>query len=253
MRGVIWSPEPRGASGETDRPITTVKPRDIMKRTITLLTALLLVVGLAAGPAMAKGQGNGKDDNNATSLGKVALDTEVGWLAGDGLPDGEFITAEKQGIVLGLRAHQRHTGLLGVTGTMGDRVAVYEAPTGLSSGDNNGTWNYDWHVDVSDAKGNAKGKTLADYRLTLEQDFTSESLFGVLGADPVELSLGDFAACADAVLTATRCQQSWNPGFGNADYDPNAEGTYDLRLVLTPETFNGPPIAVAIQVHVTDA
>lgn len=57
------------------------------------------------------------------------------------------------------------------------------------------------------------------------------------------------AVCA--VATATKCQQSWNPTFGNTDFNPNAEGVYNFRLVLTPSTFNGPPIAVVMQVNVT--
>jgi len=47
------------------------------------------------------------------------------------------------------------------------------------------------------------------------------------------------------------CQQSWNPTFGNTDFDPTAEGTYNLRLLLTPATFSGPSLAVQIQVNVT--
>lgn len=188
--------------------------------------------------------------SNAGSLGKTTLDTEVGWVIGSGQFDGEFITAESQGVVIGLRAQERFVGPIEVTGAQGDRVGVYEANTGKtgSATDNLGTWNYDWHVDLSDAKGNAKGKTLSDYKLVLEQDFTEESLFGVLGNDPVVLPIP--AVCDGA--TATLCQQSWNPGFGNTDYDPDEVRTYNLRLVLIPETFNGQPLAVSIQVNVTD-
>lgn len=49
------------------------------------------------------------------------------------------------------------------------------------------------------------------------------------------------------------CQQSWNPGFGNDDFNPDEDNTYNLRLLLTPETFDGPPLAVAIQVDIADA
>lgn len=198
--------------------------------------------------------------SEAGSLGEVTVDTEVSsWDVGTGNPNGEFITAEGQGVELGLRAMQRFVGLLGVTGDRGDRVAVYEAPVGpslRSPGDNNGTWNYDFHVDLSDAKGRHAGKTLSDYRLVLEQDFTEQSLFGSLGSDPVELPLdaeppvGEGVCSNDTFDAATLCQQSWNPGFGNDDYDPGEERTYHLRLVLTPETFDGRPLAVAIRVEV---
>lgn len=197
--------------------------------------------------------------SNAKSLGKVTLDTEVSsWDIGDGNFNGEFITAEGQGVVIGLRAIERFVGLLGVTGDKGNRVAIYEASTGISSGINNGTWNYDFHVDLSNAKGRHSGKSLSDYSLVLEQDFTEQSLFGVLGSDPVQLPLdaeppvGSGVCSNDSFDAASLCQQSWNPGFGNTDYDPNEERTYNLRLVLTPATFNGNPLAVTMRVIVAD-
>jgi hypothetical protein len=212
-----------------------------MKKRIIVVSALIALIGATFGTAaLAKGKAEGPK-----SLGKVTLDTEVGWTIGSGQFDGEFITAEKQGIVIGLRAQERFVGTLDVSGTKGNRVGVYHADTGSTGGDNNGTWNYDWSVDLS----GAKGTTLSDYSLTLEQDFTSESLFGILGSDPVVLPMPD--VCDSP--TATLCQQSWNAGFGNGDYDPFAEGTYTLRLVLTPETFNGPSIAVVIKVVASDA
>lgn len=208
--------------------------------------------------------------SEAGSLGKVTVDTEVSeWNVGTGQPNGEFITAEVQGVEIGLRAQERFEGLLGVTGDQGDRVAVYEAPAGpspRSAGDNNGTWNYDFHVDLSNAKGRHAGKSLSDYKLVLEQDFTEQSLFGVLGSDPVQLPLDAQAnggVCVNDTFDPDNlCQQSWNPGFGNspareangegAAYDPDEERTYTLRLVLTPETFNANPLAVVIRVIVSD-
>ena len=194
--------------------------------------------------------------SQAGSLGQVTLDTDVSsWDIGSGNPNGEFITAEGQGVVIGLRALERFEGLLGVTGTKGNRVAVYEAPTGptpRSPGDNNGTWNYDFHVDLSDARGKHAGKTLSDYTLLLEQDFTEESLFGVFGTDPVELPMVAGVCDGDSFDSAGLCQQSWNPGFGNPDYDPDEERTYHLRLILVPETFHAQPLAVAMRVVVTD-
>lgn len=192
--------------------------------------------------------------NNADSIGKVNVDANVSqWEIGSGQFNGEFVIAQGQGIELGLRAQERFEGLLQVTGDKGNRVGVYEAASG-STGGNNATWNYDFHVDLSQAKGNAKGKDLSDYKLVLEQDYTGQSLFGQLGFDPVELPLNaePLGVCSTDTFTSTLCQQSWNPGFGNTDFDPSVEGTYNLRLVLTPETFNGQPLAVAIRVNVSD-
>lgn len=192
--------------------------------------------------------------SEAGSLGKVTLDTDVSaWEIGTGNPNGEFITAEGQGVVIGLRALERFVGLLGVTGDQGDRVAVYEAPAGpspRSPGDNNGTWNYDFHVDLTNAEGRHAGRSLSDYRLVLEQDFTGQSLFGAFGSDPVELPMVEGVCDADTFDADNLCQQSWNPGFGNDDYDPAATRSYTLRLVLTPETFDAQPLAVVIRVDV---
>lgn len=204
--------------------------------------------------------------SEAGSLGNVTLDTDVSeWNVGSGQPNGQFITAEGQGVEIGLRAQERFEGLLGVTGDRGGRVAVYEAPAGpspRSPGDNNGTWNYDFHVDLSDARGRHAGKTLSDYRLVLEQDFTEQSLFESLGSDPVELPMVEGVCVSSTFDPDDLCQQSWNPGFGNspdreesgegAAYDPDEERDYHLRLVLTPETFNAQPLAVEIRVEVSD-
>lgn len=222
---------------------------------ILLFMMVLLVLGLIGGPAMANDH---TSRGEAGSLGKITVGTDVSeWNVGSGQENGEFAVSELQGIELGLRAQERFVGPLEVTGDQGNRVGVYEASTGSTGGDNNGTWNYDWHVDLSDAKGNAKGKTLDDYRLVLEQDFTEQSLFGVLGSDPVELPLAPeppvgAGTCSNHTVSSTLCQQSWNPGFGNTDYDPLEERPYNLRLVLTLETFNGPPMAVVIRVNVTE-
>lgn len=193
--------------------------------------------------------------NNVDSIGKVNVDANVSqWEIGSDQFNGEFVIAQGQGIELGLRAQERFEGLLQVTGDKGNRVGVYEAASG-STGGNNATWNYDFHVDLSQAEGNAKGKDLNDYKLVLEQDYTEQDLFGALGSDPVQLPLKAESAggvCSEDTFTSTLCQQSWNPGFGNDDFNPTAEGTYNLRLVLTPETFNGQPLAVAIRVNVSN-
>lgn len=194
--------------------------------------------------------------SEAGSLGNVTVGTDVSsWDVGTGQPNGEFVTAEGQGVEIGLRAQERFEGPLDVTGADGDRVGVYEASTTEGDPGDTGTWNYDFHVDVSEATGRHAGRTLSDYTLVLEQDFTDESLFGALGSDPVVLPMAaesDGGVCSDGTATETLCQQSWNPGFGNSQYDPSEERTYDLRLVLTPETFSGQPLAVAIRVEVTD-
>lgn len=234
-----------------------------MFTSVTMIVAILLIsagLALAAPPA---GTGNQDRPDRTTpasaakSLGKVTLDTSVyGDSAGDmnygdGIPNGEWVTAEVQGVEIGLRATDRTDGVLDVTGLNGDRVGVYEASTGFDgTTTDRAEWNYEWSVDLRNATGNAEGKTLDDYGLSLYQDYTGQSLFGVLGSDPVSLPMPE--SC-DFLENGQVCQQSWNPTFGNDDFDPNAEGVYTLRLVLTPDTFSGPSLAVSIHVTVLDS
>lgn len=217
------------------------------KQLIFLIIIGLLAMGIMAGTALA---------NKAGSLGKISVGTDVSeWEIGSGQINGEFVVSEIQGIELGLRIQERFEGPITVIGDRGNRVGVYEASTGESSA-NRATWNYDFHVDLSNAKGNARGRTLDEYRLVLEQDYTEQSLFRIpdvfdgLGFDPVELPFP--GVCDPSTLTATLCQQSWNPTFGNTDFDLDEERTYKLRLVLTPATFHGPTLAVVVLVNVTD-
>lgn len=211
-----------------------------MKRRISVAVGVVAVVAaLSASPAAA-----GKGDK---SVGKTTIDTAVdaGINYGTGIDNGEWVTAEIKGIEIGLRATDRTDGLLDVTRAKGNRVGVYEASTGLDADETDrAEWNYEFHVDLSRAVGNAAGTTLADYSLELEQDFVP----GV-GATALPMPFVCDAA------TDTLCQQSWNPmmfGATSAGYDPAAEATYNLRLVLIPETFSGPALAVAIQVNVTN-
>ena len=103
-------------------------------------------------------------------------------------------------------------------------------------------------MDLRNAQGVAAGKTLADYHLTLETDmFTGLQFFPFPTFPvPIDLTFGGLVP-GNAVLY----QSSQNPVFGNDDFDPAVVGTYNLRLVLTPKTFNGPSLAVSIQVNVS--
>lgn len=176
-------------------------------------------------------------------------------IGGGGQINGEFTIAQRNGIQIGLRAQQRFVGplmavpnttnLIGILGT-------YEATTGFSGNSFPGdatdkeraTWNYDWHVDLRDAFGVARGKTLGDYDLTLETDIAATTLFGF--ALPLDLTFGG-AVPDDTILF----QSSQNPKFGNVPFDATAAATYTFTLVLTPTSFNGPPLRVSIQVNVS--
>jgi hypothetical protein len=164
-------------------------------------------------------------------------------IGGSGQINGEFTTAERLGIQIGLRAQERFVGPIEATPSTNGKVGIYEAAAGGDS-DGRATWNYDWHVDLRNAHGVAAGTTLDDYDLTLETDMFTEQ-FGF--DEPIDLTFGGVIGSGLVLY-----QQSFNPVFGNTEFDPSAPGVYNLRLVLTPKTFNGPPLAVAIQVVVTD-
>ncbi len=173
-------------------------------------------------------------------------------IGGGGQLNGEFTIAERYGIQIGLRAQERFVGTLMTVPNNDNHVGVYEAAGGFSgnsfSGDamdkERATWNYDWHVDLRDAFGVARGTTLGDYDLTLETDIAATTLFGFML--PLDLTFGGFIP-DDTILF----QSSQNPDFGNPPFDAEAAGTYTFTLVLTPITFKGPPLSVSIQVNVS--
>jgi hypothetical protein len=162
-------------------------------------------------------------------------------IGGGGQINGEFTVAERNGIQIGLRAQERTVGPIMAVPNRNNKVGIYEAASGVGvTGLAN--WNYDWHVDLQNAQGVARGTDLSDYDLTLDTNI-STTLYGA--PVPVDLTGGGIIA-GNAVLY----QNSWNPLFGNVEFNPFVAGTYDFVLTLTPKTFNGPPLQVTIQVNV---
>lgn len=211
---------------------------------------LLATTGTVYGKGPVSGPGKvavGVDASTWTS--DLAQDPDQGLfpIGGNGQVNGEFTTAERYGIEIGLRAQERFVGTIEADPSRNGKTGIYQALTGFSSG-TRATWNYDWHVDLQNAKGVAAGTTLDDYDLTLETDMFS-SLFG--SDIPADLTFG-FANPDFVAPNAVLFQGSFNPDFGNDEFAPGVEDTYHLTLVLTPQSFNGPPLKVAIQVVVTD-
>ncbi len=226
-----------------------------MKKTFLVMA---MVIALAMSTMAGAFAGVTSSGNAANSLGKTTVGTDASeWtsdtasnvddgifpIGGSGQVNGEFTIAEVQGVEIGLRAQERFEGTLEATG---NRIGVYEA-TAIegSAEDNTGSWNYDWHIDLRDGTNAHADRTLSDYTVMLETDHTNgQNLFG--SSVPLDLTFG-----SEVLDNAVLYQSSQNPGFGNGVFDPSAAKTYNLRLVLTPKTFNGPPLAVAIQVNVT--
>ena len=165
-------------------------------------------------------------------------------IGGSGQIDGEFTIAERNGIQIGLRAQERFVGPLMAVPNNNNKIGIYEATTGFSDTSFRATWNYDWHIDLRNAHGVAAGTTLADYSVTLETDIATTTLF--FFPLPLDLTFGGFIP-GNAILY----QSSQNPKFGNPPFDATAPGTYNFTLVLTPASFNGPPLKVSIQVNVS--
>lgn len=158
-------------------------------------------------------------------------------VGGSGQINGEFTIAERDGIQIALRATDRTDGLLDVT--LKGNKGHYLASTGFDDPPANtrAEWNFDWHVDLR-----GTDTTLGGYDLTLTQTFTP-ILFGFVG--PVDLTFDGTFAADNTVLF----QESWNPVFGNVIFDPEAEGTYNLKLTLKPKR-GGKPLSVQIQVRI---
>lgn len=235
-------------TGPSRREATSI--RMVVLAFVGALALLLATTGTSYGKGPVSGPGKvavGVAASTWTS--DLAQDPAQGLfpIGGSGQLNGEFSTAERYGIEIGLRAQERFGGPLEATPNLNGKIGIYQAETGFSTG-TRATWNYDWHVDLRNARGVAAGTTLADYDLNLETDMFS-SLFG--SPDPADLTFG-FTDPNFVAPNAVLFQESFNPDFGNSEFDPQVEDTYHLTLVLTPTSFNGPPLEVTIQVVVTD-
>ena len=208
---------------------------------------LALCLG-AMGAAWAKGpvSGPGRVDvgvDASTWESNVPVCTGCIPIGGAGQVNGEFTTVERNGIQIGIRAQERFAGTLDAISNKNGKVGIYTADTGFSDVLERATWNYDIHVDLRDARGVAAGTTLVDYDLSLVTDIAT-----VLD-EPVSINLISAFGLPDGTVL---WQTSQNPKFGNLPFAAEDEATYFFRLVLTPKTFNGPPLAVEIEVDVVD-
>lgn len=224
-----------------------------MRTAIIALVAAGFFVGqaYAQGPA---GNKRGELPRSGPGLVEIGIDAST-WssneptgdglipIGGSGQVNGEFTIARRLGIEIGLRAQERFVGPIMAVPNHNNQVGIYQAETGFSDAQGRATWNYDWHVDLRNAYGVARGRSLGDYVLTLEADIADSTLFGF--PLPLDLTFGGFIP-DDTVLY----QSSQNPKFGNPSFDAAAPGTYEFTLVLTPKSFRGPPLKSSITVQV---
>jgi hypothetical protein len=211
-----------------------------MKRTTWVVAAALLAATVSV--AFAGDKERFGTDVTEWSSSTTPVPGVVIPVGGSGQVNGNFATAERNGVEIGIRAQRRFLQNVDpLANSVDKKVAVYQADTGTSDVEGRATWNYDLHVDLRGAQGVMKGKTVGDFSLTLDTDIGT-TLFG----QPVPWDLGT------AIPNAVLFQTSLNPKFGNAPFDATAEGTYSFTLTLTPVTFNGPPISVSMRVEVTN-
>jgi hypothetical protein len=211
------------------------------KRFVSTVKMLAMSIALVAVAVPAAAQEQSRFGVLATEWdsGTVAVPGVVAPIGGAGQVNGEFVTGERYGVQIGIRAQDRFVGTLPVTRSK--HTGIYSAAAGYSTAPQ-ATWNYDLHVDLRYAQGVAAGKTLGDYTLVLDSDI-SPAYFGC--AFPCELTT--FPGTSGLVLL----QGSQNPSFGNPLFDALAEDSYSFTLTLTPKTFNGPPITARMRVDVS--
>ncbi|EED34363.1 hypothetical protein NOR51B_300 [Luminiphilus syltensis NOR5-1B] len=230
----------------------------IMKATLraatAVIAALLLTSAVAAKPDKKSGPGEVLVGVNASEFDSTtAFDPPNGIypVGGSGIPNGEFTVARRLGIEIGLRATERFEGPYPAYPNENGKVGIYQSVTGQSesaTGTPGAIWNYEFHIDLRGARGVAKGTTLSDYNATIDSNFWEE-LSEASGIPlPFSLNVDTPVSNGNAVLF----QGSQNALFGNPFFDVNEPDTYEMTLTLTPETFNGPPLSVSIEINVID-
>lgn len=130
-----------------------------MNRLCAALSSAAFAMLLIPAPATAQEQsrfGVDASEWDSTTLPVSGVILPVG---GAGQVNGQFVTGERYGVQVGIRAQER---LFGPTlpVTRAKQVGVYVAATGYSSPAPLASWNYDLHIDLRNAQGVAAGKTL---------------------------------------------------------------------------------------------
>jgi hypothetical protein len=215
---------------------------------VSLMGVSLVVLAATVQAANSSGSGPGQtrfgvDVSAWSSSVPVLGNNALLPIGGAGQINGNFVTAERNGIQIGIRASERFVGLLPPV-IEDAKVGFYSALTGISDTFGRATWNYDIHVDLRGAQGVAKNTTLADYDLVVETD--------IFGGPPVSLDFKAFAGVFNGGNPSiVLFQTSQNPKFGNPPFNSFAPRAYSFRLVLTPKTFNGPPLVAEMSVVVS--
>ena len=208
-----------------------------MHRLYTALSTAALAALMVSAPATAQEQSRFGVDASEWDSATVPVTAVIIPVGGSGQVNGQFVTGERYGVQVGIRAQERFTGPL--LATRAKQTGVYGATSGYGVPPL-ATWNYDLHIDLRNAQGVAAGKTLGDYTLVLDSDI-GPAFFGC--PFPCDFGVG-------LPPTVKLFQTSLNPYFGNATFNALSVDTYFFTLTLTPKTFNGPSITARMRVDV---
>lgn len=216
-----------------------------MSKVYAIVSATTLAALLVATPSAAQEQSRFGVDASEWSSATVPIAGVVIPVGGSGQVNGQFVTGERYGVQVGIRAQERFVGPT-MPVTRAKQVGVYQATTGVSDGLGRAKWNYDLHVDLRNAQGIAAGKTLGDYSLVLDSDI------GLTLTTPVSTCAFpcDLSALFFLPATVEIFQASLNPVFFSTGFNPMAQDSYSFTFTLTPKTFNGPSITARMRVDV---
>ena len=194
-----------------------------MYKVLGTFSAASLLMLLVAAPSAAQEQSRFGVLASEWDSATVPVASVIVPVGGSGQVNGGFVTGERYGVQVGIRAQERFAGPI-LPVSRSKQTGVYQASTGFSTGAN-ATWNYDLHIDLRNAQGVAAGKTLGDYTLVLDSDI-STSFFGC--TFPCDLSSG-------LPSTIELFQTSQNPKFGNPSFDATVEDFVLLYAYAHPQ------------------
>lgn len=192
-----------------------------------------------------------------TSL-TLAADVNPGVIMGSGIGNGSFTVDTANGIELGLRAKVRFDSGGNPSGTYNyDGVNTYSFnPADGSPPAGHSMWSFDWSINSDVAGSSGDNLTAFTYQLALFKiNADGTNINDAVAFDPInalyndhsignnmttaatDSIAGDPVAYANLIANNNVAQNSWRygwfdgaPGTALENWDPNAPGTYIIRL-----------------------
>lgn len=160
-------------------------------------------------------------------------------IGGSGQVNGDFVVTSVNGVEIGLRAERRFTQHIDpLPNVKQGHKGIYIADAGTSDALGRATWNFDLHLDLGQAHGQAAGTALADYEFELRTNVSGRMR---------TIDLSDLFLLPG---NTTLFQTAQNPVFAGPSFDPEQLKTYKFELRLNPRSFSGPVIKTRMEVRV---